>query len=524
MATVVQELVARLGLEFDEGPFKKALAAVDSLKAGMFAIGAGVAAAGAALVAATVHTARLGDEMGDLADRLGLNVEELQKLRHAANLSDVDFGQLTQGFKFLTKNMAAAAEGSKEAQQALGNINLKKADGSLRAVDEVMIELSDRFASMKSETAQNALAMKIFGRGGEMLVPMLKKGSAGINALKKEAESLGIVLSEETVAAASEFDSSNKRLSASLAGVVNTIGGPLIPLLTDFVKEVTRLAVEARPWIKQNMPKVVKLLTESLKLATEALGFFVEHITEFKVLAILTIGTLIGWKLALLGLLGPINLVGTASVAAAAKSLGAWLSFMAPFAAAALAIGALGLIIFLIYDDLITTLEGGDSALNDLIKSFNTLADDVENGPLLRVFGILGSLLFDITDTRRWAQLGDVIVDTFVGALTFVENKLNGLLTQFPFLQSLVSGYFGVAKAVGGSVVGAAASAPGNAMSYLTSPATLGSAATTNSTTNSNKNMVVNINASGLSPNQVIEVVKNYSEEVNQSTYSAVSQ
>ena len=71
----------------------------------------------AALKDFTLGAIQTQDEMGKTAQKLGLTVKEFSELRHIAQLSGIDVVQLGTAIGILSKNMLAAAQGSKEQRE-----------------------------------------------------------------------------------------------------------------------------------------------------------------------------------------------------------------------------------------------------------------------------------------------------------------------------------------------------------------------------------------------------------------------
>src|SRR5689334_6067169 len=86
---------------------------------GMTVIGAAISGA---LIAAAKSAANYGDTLAKASQRTGASVEELAKLKFAAEQSGASFDDLNAGLRFLAKNAEAAAGGSKEQSQAFKNL------------------------------------------------------------------------------------------------------------------------------------------------------------------------------------------------------------------------------------------------------------------------------------------------------------------------------------------------------------------------------------------------------------------
>ncbi|WP_373047178.1 hypothetical protein [Vulgatibacter sp.] len=183
------------------------------------------------------------DALGKMATRTGASVEALSALQHAANLSDASIDDVGRGLGMLSQKMVDAINGSTEAArgfQQLG-IEFKNADGSMRNSDEVLMDLADRFKGMPDGAAKAGLAMKLFGEAGTKLIPMLNNGRDGLDALKKEAEDLGLVIGNDTARRSEAFNDNMSRLSDVLKGVANTI----IEVALPYLLEITDWLVDA---------------------------------------------------------------------------------------------------------------------------------------------------------------------------------------------------------------------------------------------------------------------------------------
>lgn len=216
-----------------------------------------VAAAGMAAAAAAFATAAAGaglamkgvldeaDKMGKAAQSLGVPVDELSRLKHAADMSGVAFDGLSTGMRKLGQAMAEAiAKPGKEVAntfQALG-IKLRESDGTMRNSSQVMSDLAEKFAKMPDGAEKTALAMQLFGKSGADLIPMLNAGRDGLQAMKDEADQLGIVIDQRTAKAAESFNDNMSRLSKMVSGVWTRLTSELAPALAAIVDKLVEAA------------------------------------------------------------------------------------------------------------------------------------------------------------------------------------------------------------------------------------------------------------------------------------------
>lgn len=232
-----------------------------NLASDVMSVGKVLTAAGGAVVGPILGAAKLftdvGDAIGDAAARTGLLIRDVQTLGFAAEQSGADFETLETGIKTMQKQLHAAATGGKGAVELLAEIGIKLEDiQSLNPAEQFRM-IADRIGAVNDPAKRTALALEMFGKSGQKLVPLLSAGRAGIMALEKEAESLGIVLSTEAVAAAQEFDDASKKMWVTLKAVGVQIGAAVIPALTDYANGVTAAIPPVIDWIKSHQDLIV---------------------------------------------------------------------------------------------------------------------------------------------------------------------------------------------------------------------------------------------------------------------------
>jgi len=232
----------RVNLGIDSAQFatgvKKAQSSLGVLGASLkaFAVGAVAALSVGAIGRAIDSVIDKADELGKTAQKIGIPVEELSKLEYAAKLADVSLEQLSTGVGKLSKNMAAIQGGNGgDAAKALRAIGVSATDalGRLRPTSEVMADIAEKFSRMRDGAGKTALAMAIFGKSGEELIPLLNAGKKGLADSAAEAEKLGIVISGPTAKAAEAFNDNLTRLHAAGAGLTTQVSAALLPALVD---------------------------------------------------------------------------------------------------------------------------------------------------------------------------------------------------------------------------------------------------------------------------------------------------
>ena len=202
-----------------------------------FAKGAAAALAGALSAGVFVDAGRaainFADDIGKMAQKVGMSTEALSKLTYAAKLADVSMQELQVGVQQLSKNMEAGSEGL----AALG-ISATDSAGNLRSTAEVFSEVADAFAGMEDGAGKTAIAMNIFGRSGAQLIPLLNSGRIGLNEMGSEARKFGVVISQDAAQAAEKFNDNLTRLNTISEGLAQSLAQELLNPLNDVLQSL----------------------------------------------------------------------------------------------------------------------------------------------------------------------------------------------------------------------------------------------------------------------------------------------
>jgi len=221
-------------------------------KMGFLALGAAAAGAAYALFRMGKHAIDTADEITKAAQSVGIGVEELSRLKYAADLSGLSFGELQSNLGKLNRGMLEASNGTGkagEAFQKLG-ISVKNSDGTLRTSTAMLEDLADVFQKMPDGVEKSALAMDVFGRSGASMIPFLNGGSAAIRELTGEADKFGIVIDEKTGRAAEQFNDNLSRLSGMFGALSMRIAAELLPHM-----------ISLQDWFIKNQDAIVGLVS-----------------------------------------------------------------------------------------------------------------------------------------------------------------------------------------------------------------------------------------------------------------------
>ena len=151
------------------------------------------------------------DTVGKMAQKTGMATEEFSAFSYAARLSSVDTGTLAKGVKGLSEKLVEAGDASSETARLMKMMGVDINAGPSKALEQ----LADYFEGLPDGATKTALAVKVLGKAGQEMIPLLNEGGAGIRRMKEEAKELGLVVDSETAKSAQKF---NDNLAAMKTG------------------------------------------------------------------------------------------------------------------------------------------------------------------------------------------------------------------------------------------------------------------------------------------------------------------
>lgn len=201
-------------------------------------------ALGGALLANTYSAAKQADEIATLAQRYGVTTDEIQKMNYAQNLVDVSTDSMLGSMQKMTKQMGA----NNSAFQELG-VSITNADGSMRDSTTVWYEVLAALGNVENETQRDILAQELFGRSAAELAGIIDDGGAALKAYGKEAEDAGVILSQDGVGAAVQFNDALDRLKATITGDLLKAGASLAESLVPILEKIVSVASKLFEWL-----------------------------------------------------------------------------------------------------------------------------------------------------------------------------------------------------------------------------------------------------------------------------------
>jgi hypothetical protein len=203
---------------------------LETVRGGVIALGAGATiGAFAVLVKGAIDAA---DNLRDMSQKTGIAVETLNGLGFAAGQAGGSLESMVAAAGKLNKTIAEAGSGNKEAGEAFKvlGISVRDAEGNLKKADVVTAEIADKFEGFADGPEKSALALRLFGKAGADMIPLLNDGGAAMRENVAYAEQYGgatTALSD----ASDNFNDTLGKLAVQQKGFVNSMTSAMMPVL-----------------------------------------------------------------------------------------------------------------------------------------------------------------------------------------------------------------------------------------------------------------------------------------------------
>jgi len=175
-----------------------------------------------------------GDRLNDLRKISSLTVEELGGLGKAAKLNGSNLEDVAKAIGIMNGNVAKGSDAF-----ARLSINTKTASGDFRQSRDILLDVADRFSTMRDGVQKAAIAQEIFGKSGRELIPLLNEGRAAIEG-QMEAYAQSGSMTTRLAEQSDQFNDILTVLNDNVTATKNNFVSGLLPALIDIGNAFTQ--------------------------------------------------------------------------------------------------------------------------------------------------------------------------------------------------------------------------------------------------------------------------------------------
>ena len=268
--------------EIDKLKFENATKNITKLSNGLETAAKKTALVSAAAVGAIAGVWKLGSDaattganLQDMADRLDISAEALQRYDYIALQSGVETEQLVKSIAKARDAVGTAlAGGTNTASKALQTLfgDLSKIP---TGTEEAFTAIIDKLAQVEDSTMQAYYANEIFGeRLATNLIPLINNGADRLAQLGEEFESIGY-LSNEQVQSLADFDDELNIMKERLELAKTELGIAMLPIMENFADILSNVVVPAIQSLSEwfsNLPEPIQNIITGVLMLTAVLS------------------------------------------------------------------------------------------------------------------------------------------------------------------------------------------------------------------------------------------------------------
>lgn len=219
----------------------------------------------------TREAVRYADQIGKVADKIGLSTDALQELRFAAERTGVAQTALDMGMQRFARRVGEVAKGEGVLKDVFkqNGIQIKDNTGRMRSLEAILGDYADVVGDAGSEQEQLRLAFKAFDSEGAAMVNTLRNGRDGLNDLREAAREAGVVMEEDLVRKAEKLNDRWDTLTETIgvgfkSAILNTLS---------FISGTSAIT---------QMESQIGLANNRIIEITESLDFYNQKISELE--------------------------------------------------------------------------------------------------------------------------------------------------------------------------------------------------------------------------------------------------
>lgn len=177
-----------------------------------------------------------GDSIEDIAIRTGLTNKEVSQFSFSMKRAGGDIASVEGIMRKLSQGLADNNEEGKAVREGLAQLGIKArdADGNLRPMSSILLQLSAGLGKVEGTANRNALAIQIMGRSALEVLPDLLELADGV----KRAKELGLGPSDKDMARWKEYQQNMVEVEAMWERLKRQTKEPLAAVVNVVVKRV----------------------------------------------------------------------------------------------------------------------------------------------------------------------------------------------------------------------------------------------------------------------------------------------
>lgn len=218
------------------------------------------------------EAAAAGDEIDKMSQKIGISTQAYQEWDYVFERSGADVNALQGGMKKLSKVITDAGNGSESAAKKLEAVGLSVDELNGLSQEEQLTKIIEALQNMDQGAERTAAATALLGNSATDMAAVLNMSAEETEALKKEAQDYGMIMSDEAVKSSVAFTDSMTKLKNTAAGLKNNLAGEFLPSITSIMDHFSNIFTgkegfdgildDAEKIIEKAVPKIVDIIVK----------------------------------------------------------------------------------------------------------------------------------------------------------------------------------------------------------------------------------------------------------------------
>lgn len=226
------------------GPVGNAAGAIEGLASKMAALGSagiagamvvGVGAAYAALVGLSFQTALAADDLGELADKMGITVSRLEELKVVADENSGSVEGYTKVLDKLSKSLSKLDDDNVKTAEAFAKLGLSMEELDGKSKEEQALAIVEAYEALGRSAEATAGAMTILGGGFRDQIPMIKAVGAGLDETSERLDYFGARVNENISETGGKAETALTNFGLAVTGLKNNLSEGFADPWIDFI-------------------------------------------------------------------------------------------------------------------------------------------------------------------------------------------------------------------------------------------------------------------------------------------------
>lgn len=202
-------------------------------------IAGGISATASKIGELATESAKAGDRIDKMSQKLGVSREAFQEWDYILSQNGASVDSLGTGMKTLQNALGGISEDGSSASQTFLELGLNLDDLKSMNPEEAFDSTVKALQQMPPGVEKTNAAMKLFGKQGQELLPLLNQTSESTDELRARAHELGLVLGDDAVDSAVGFTDAMDTFKRTISAVSSNVGAELLPAFSEGLTAVT---------------------------------------------------------------------------------------------------------------------------------------------------------------------------------------------------------------------------------------------------------------------------------------------